>query len=379
MKIAYVTEYDALDIHNWSGLGYYIAKALEQQNNELDYLGNLDKHSSIQLRVKSRLYQMMTNKAFHVCREPFIAKRYSRKIVALLKTNTNVIFSPGTIPISLLDINKPKVFYTDATFAGMVGFYEHFSNLCSETIRHANYLEQMALDSAALAIYSSDWAAQTAIDNYNANPGKIRVVPFGANIECNRNFDDIKTIVDSRSVKECHLLFLGSDWKRKGGEMAIRVATKLNEIGIKTILHTAGIKNLPVTNIPDYVINHGFISKATKGGKDKINELFTKSHFLILPTNADCTPVVYSEANSFGLPCISTNVGGISTIVKNNLNGRIFSLKDDENVYAGYIQSIFNNERLYKQLCYSSFGEYEKRLNWNVVGKSITGLLKELL
>ena len=30
MRIAFVTSYDSTDVGNWSGLGYYMAKSLEQ-------------------------------------------------------------------------------------------------------------------------------------------------------------------------------------------------------------------------------------------------------------------------------------------------------------------------------------------------------------
>ena len=35
MNIAFVSTYDARNIRNWSGLGYYISKSLEDNNNNL--------------------------------------------------------------------------------------------------------------------------------------------------------------------------------------------------------------------------------------------------------------------------------------------------------------------------------------------------------
>ena len=130
------------------------------------------------------------------------------------------------------------------TFVILIGFYDDYSKLSAETIRDGNRLEQKALDSAALAIYSSDWAAQTAINNYKVDATKVRVVPFGANIECDRSLNDIKSIVSSRSKGECNLLFLGVDWKRKGGDLAVKIAEELNKQGLKTKLHVAGIKKI---------------------------------------------------------------------------------------------------------------------------------------
>ncbi|MFM6811314.1 MAG: glycosyltransferase [Dolichospermum sp.] len=73
-------------------------------------------------------------------------------------------------------------------------------------------------------------------------------------------------------------------------------------------------------NLPDFVKVLGFIPKSTSEGKNKIYQLIADSHLLILPSIADCSPIVFCEANSLGVPCISRNVGGISTIIKDNLN-----------------------------------------------------------
>jgi glycosyltransferase involved in cell wall biosynthesis len=377
MNISYVTTYDALDIHNWSGLGYMIAKSLEEQNNELDYIGNLKANASPAMYLK-KIAGKVSGKSFEFEREPFIAQQYARQIQTQIKDKSDVIFCPGTIPISLLDTQKPKVIYTDATFAGMLGFYDNFSRLSNETLEHGHYLEKRALDSSKLAIYSSDWAAKTAIDHYNIDQDKVKVVPFGANIESNRNLDDIKNIVIGRSTRECHLLFMAVDWHRKGGDLAIRIAEKLNLLGLKTTLHIAGIKQIPVKELPPFIVNHGFISKSNEEGRKKIDMLLSMSHFLLLPTIADCTPVVFSEANSFGLPCISTDIGGIPTIVRPQVNGMLFSSSSNEDSYASYIHSTFTDGELYKELSLSSFNEFEKRLNWTVAGKEITRLLKSL-
>jgi glycosyltransferase involved in cell wall biosynthesis len=377
MKISYITKNDASDVHNWSGLDHFIAKALEEQQADIQYVGNLQDHPGLSLRFKSKFYRLLGQK-FYSERNPATAMAYARQVKGRIKQDSDIIFCPGTIPIALLENDKPKVFYTDATFAGMLGFYDDFTGLCQETIRHGNYLEQIALESSDLAIYASDWAAKTAIDNYQVDPAKVKVVPFGANITCNRTSSDIKEMVEGRSEKECNLLFLGVEWARKGGDIAVKVTEYLNKAGLKTRLHVAGVKNLPINPLPDHIVDHGFISKSTKAGQEKLDKLFAGSHFLLLPTRAEAYGLVFCEANSFGVPCIAPAIGGITTIIKNDVNGQLFSLAAEPSEYAEYILSVFRDRPAYDQLCYSSFNEYQQRLNWNVSGKTILNLLGEL-
>jgi glycosyltransferase involved in cell wall biosynthesis len=70
----------------------------------------------------------------------------------------------------------------------------------------------------------------------------------------------------------------------------------------------------------------GFIPKNTKTGQALLESLLADAHFLVLPTRADCVPVVIAEANSVGLPVVTSNVGGIPTVVRTDVNGAMFPL-----------------------------------------------------
>lgn len=377
MKISYITFYDAADIHKWSGTGYYISRALEMQKAELDYISGTDIPPGINQRLMD-LYGKIINRKYNYRRTISFARKFAEQTIPLMKNDSRVVFSPGSVAISLMETKIPKVFYTDATFAGILNFYEKYTNLSRKIIEEGHYLERSALESSALAVYSSEWAARSAIEYYHTDPGKVKVVPFGANIDTNRNYDDIKRLVSLRSGKECQLLFIGMDWERKGGDLAVKVAGELNQQGLPARLHVVGVKNLNRTKLPEYVVNHGFISKATAEGKQKLERLFGMSHFLVVPSRAEAYGLVFCEASSFGLPSLATNVGGIPTAVRDGINGKTFSPASNEKEYAAFILQHFQNYGEYEQLAYSSFHESESRLNWDVAGKTLMQLIKDL-
>jgi glycosyltransferase involved in cell wall biosynthesis len=377
LKVSYVTEYDATNIHEWSGIGYFLGNALAKQDINLEYVGDLNNKWDTIFKAKQVAY-LLAGKKYLRDREPVITQSYAKQVMKRISSDTDVIFSPGTIPIAFVETKKHKVIYTDCTFGGIIDYYKEFSNLCNETIKSGNELEQRALDTCSLAIFSSQWAADTAIQLYNTSPGKIKIVPFGANLNTQRTLADIKNIYSTKSTSVCKLLFLGVDWNRKGGDIAFKTAQLLNELGINTELHIVGIKNIPIANLPSFVKMHGFISKSTEEGQRRINNLLEESHFLILPTKADCTPVVFSEACSFGLPCISTKTGGITTVIIDEVNGKTFDLSSESREYANFIADKFSNKHEYKELCLSSFADYQNRLNWEAATNSITKLFREL-
>ena len=379
MKIAYVTPYKSTDILSWSGLGFYIAQSLKEQAIEIKHIDSLREKYSVLFKAKKAFY-LLLKKRYLLDREPVIIKDYANQVYKRLsQTNVDLVFSTGTIPIAYLDCQQPIVIWSDCTFAGMVDFYPYTSNLCQETLNHGNVMESFALQKCKLAIFASEWAAQTAIDHYKIDPIKVKVVPFGANIECHRSLNEIKMIIEKRPPNKCKLLFIGVDWFRKGGNIALEVAKALNKSGLPTELTIVGCKPIVKEPLPNFVKSLGFISKSSEEGKQKIADLLAESHFLILPSQSECFGVVFCEASSFGVPCLATQVGGIPTAVRDNFNGKLFALDANISEYCHYISDLFTHYSDYKKLALSAFDEYHSRLNWSVAGKTVKNLLMDIL
>lgn len=384
MKVIFVTTYDARDVRNWSGIPYYMGKAFSDAGIGVEFIGNL--HSLPGKYIKFRIRNLIYNRllkgrlgryiSFY---EPknlqFIANQVDKKVNEI---EGGIIFSPGTIPIAYLNTHKPIVFWADATFAAMENYYEDFKDLSKRTIKNCHLYEKNALKRSHLAIYSSEWAAGSSIKDYGADPAKVKLLPFGANVDIKRTAHDIVENNKKKSKSICKLLFVGQDWKRKGADAAVSVARYLNEKYIKTELTIVGCTPPESTSLPDFVHVPGFIDKSKKEGENLINKLYSENHFFILPTIAECTPIVFSEANSFGLPVITTSTGGISSIIRNDVNGRMFGNEIDLPSCAEYIAEIFKDYDHYKAYSLTSFNEFLTRLNWQVSINTCISYLQSL-
>lgn len=384
MKLAYVTIKNAEQLGKateWSGTGYHIARSLKQQHTPLDYIGPLqDTFFTKAARRLKRHYYKLSRKHYLKDTDPLILQSYASQVSKRLSGAAyDVVLSATVNPIAYLNCRQPILFWADATFQNTAGFYPKYSNLCQESIANGHKMERLAIQKCKFAIYSSHWAAQTAIDFYQADPQKVRVIPFGSNLESNLTQTDIKDLIESRPSKVCKLIFIGVDWLRKGGDKALKVAQALNDAGLPTELSLLGCQPSDAHPLPDFVKPLGYISKFTQSGQDKISQLIAESHFLILPTIADCSPIVLCEANAFGVPCLSTNVGGIPTIVNGESNGRLFDVQASVAEYCDYITHLFADYAQYKALALASFNEYKTRLNWTAAGNSVKDLLAEAL
>ncbi len=385
VKIAYVTTFNARDLNssdNWAGTGYYIPRSLEQQSLSLEYIGSLKQNLDSQIICKFKKYyhEIFSPGKYLKPLDPLILKNYANRVECeLKKAEVDVVFSATIAPISQLECKQPIVFWADATFENLLDFYPQFTDLCEESIQHGHLMEKLALDKCKLAIYASDWAAQSAINYYQADPSKVKVVPFGANIEQHRTFDEIKEAIDSRPANKCKLLFIGYDWVRKGGDIAVALTKTLNDIGLETELTAIGCSPHIDAAVVPYVKTLGIISKSTASGRAELDRLLTESHFLIMPSQAECYGIVFCEAGSFGVPCLSAKVGGIPTVIKDNINGKLFDTGEGIAEYRDYVLKLFSNYEEYNELAISSFNEYQSRLNWLVAGSTVKDLLQTIV
>jgi len=372
MKIAYVTKYDAFDRKKYSGTGYFVADSLRNQGLDLDYLGLKDLRSST-LQAKILVHRMLGKKHFRRFDQKFLMS-YKNQVESYLKnSDCDLAFSPGNHALSLVETEKPLVFWGDATFDLLLNDYPGYKNLTTASIDQGHRIQTEGLRRCTLGIYSSNWAARSAIERYGADSSKIKVVYYGANIDQSYSLEEIRCKTTEADTKKCTLLFIGVDWHRKGGDTALEVARELHGQNIDVELVVVGC--VPPGPVPEYVTVHPFISKQEKSGRELINQIFLSATFLILPTRADCLPVVIAEANSFGLPAISTKIGGIPEVIKDDQNGKTFSLDAAVGDYCAYISDLLDSPEKYRQLALSSYHEFDSRLNWNSAGQSVKKLL----
>ena len=97
-----------------------------------------------------------------------------------------------------------------------------------------------------------------------------------------------------------------------------------------------------------------------KESPSRINEIFRKSHCLLMASSSENAPCVIAEALCTSLPVISSNVGGISNMV-NDSNGILFDLEINEKTWSAYnnrnIETLYQSMKIMKQNVLS--GKYE--------------------
>jgi glycosyltransferase involved in cell wall biosynthesis len=273
--------------------------------------------------------------------------------------------------------DRPVIYCTDGTFRALARLYPGWRNLPQWNSANGEEAEQVALDQAAAVVMSSDWARQSAVEDYRVDPGKISVLPYGPNLR-----DDLLPAAElpppGDPAQELHLLYTGMDWLRKGGNFAFAVAAALNAAGRKTHLHIVGRMPSDI-GAPDFVTYHGLINKDEAGGPERMAALYRQAHMFILPTIADATPVVFSEAAAFSLPSITFDVGGVSSAVRDGESGLVLRPDTDAETVARLIDGIVTDPARFAALRRSTFAWSQEVANWQSWAASISALADRAL
>jgi glycosyltransferase involved in cell wall biosynthesis len=370
LRIAYVAYYDPMDISQWSGTGYHMHKAMSEAGAEITLIGPLKKLYHPINAFKYLWNTKVRGYKDHPQRDKGFLRHYARQVEKIIKDmDVDIVLGPGGLPLAYADLDKPMVVWTDATWANLLDYYDAFTNVSPRSIRDGHAGEKALFRRCYRAMFSSRWAADSAVDVYGFDPAKVEVVSLGANVPYERSEDEIRGVIQARGTDVLRLLFLGVQWHRKGGDIALAVGEELHKRGLPVKLELVGAAPDEGTVVPPFAKALGFIKKSTPEGMARIGKLLDESHFMILPTRADCTPIVFNEASSSGLPIVTTTTGGVPSVVREGVNGHLFDVDASPKQWADRIEQLWNDKVAYNELCMKAWRDYRDRLNWKAAGE----------
>lgn len=155
----------------------------------------------------------------------------------------------------------------------------------------------------------------------NSNRGNGFV--FAGRLEELKNVASIISIYSNlpENIKEKHKLEI--------------IGTGTQEGKLKKLAHTL--------NLEDKVIFHGLVKN------DKAIEIISQSAILLMASMHEGFPMVIAESLTVGTPIISTDVGDIRSVVKNDYNGYLLPLGFSIDEYADKIIRLLENYDSFSQ------------------------------
>ncbi|WP_424348213.1 glycosyltransferase family 4 protein [Kocuria sp. CH-021] len=367
MQIGFVSRWPLDDRRAASGTNFKLFEALSQRHSVV----HIPYRPDAVLRAYSHGLEWLARlrgKNFSVNFTRLASRRLARSLDKHLVEKVDLLFFPLTTScLAGLQTDKPTVYLSDATFESLYDYYPSHSNFMKFNYQQGNAVQRKALDHATTVIVGAGWAQASAVADYGQHPGKVHVIEFGANLLDDdpttiRTFCDSVRGDDHDERRPLTLLFVGVDWARKGGDIAVECCRALNDHGIASRLHVVGTE-VPLHHRDDNLVTHGFLDKNDPVDVKCLNELMATAHLLILPTQAECTGIVFCEASAYGLPSFTIDTGGISDYVRNGVNGYRLPPGSTGVDFARKISEVISSNEL-GQLSEGAFETYASRLNW---------------
>jgi glycosyltransferase involved in cell wall biosynthesis len=301
----------------------------------------------------------------------------------LHSTPLDVVFVPvGKAEVAHLNFPVPVVSYTDATAKLLASSYLNFGDaeiFCDpETFEQEHQQELKAIRKSSRLILASDWAAQSAIADYAADPVRVAVVPMGANLLDIPTSQQVREYRHSPAAQSTappfRLLFIGRHWYRKGGPIALDALRSLLQRGIPAELSVMSMAPDDLEQDPlvgPHIRRIPLLNKNNPQQRQQYLAELWRAHMLISPTRADCAPMVVAEANALGLPCITTDVGGLPTIIQPGRNGFMLPLDATGVDFADQLAALRRQPDRYLALTHTARQHYEQTLNWECWANSM--------
>lgn len=163
----------------------------------------------------------------------------------------------------------------------------------------------------------STWAADLLVRDSGVDPDRVTVVPMGMD----RALWPMEPMPARADDEPARLLFVGGAFYRKGGDILVDVARRLQpRVTIDFVTREAP------ADLPSFCTVHDDISS----NDPRLQPLYRDCDIFVLPTRADMSSNVAMEAMSTGRPVIATRTGGVPDIVVDGVTGRLIPVADDD-------------------------------------------------
>ncbi|MFL5297329.1 MAG: glycosyltransferase family 4 protein [Phenylobacterium sp.] len=359
LRLAYVCSGDPLDVRTWSGTPFHMLEALRRR---ADIVEVVRKPWSGWFDLGRRALRKLSGGRYDVYWSPFWSRLGSASAVERLKrVSCDAVITVAVTPITtqLVD-SQNTVFISDATFLVMSDYNINFQKLAPSHKKSAHELEGQAIRHATISAFPSHWAQSSALADYQGDPDRTLQIPWGANLVASSI-----TPVDQRPKSPWRLLFVGVDWYGKGGDIVLQTLEALRARGCQVELDIVGCAPSEPPPHVDGVTFHGFISKNTPEGRQRLEDLFRRAHLFLLPTRFDAFPTVIAESASFGVPAVSYRTGGLPSNVLHGETGILIDEGAPAAAFADAIAELMAAPARYSKMANAALRFSHEALNWD--------------
>lgn len=263
----------------------------------------------------------------------------------------------------------------------VVGYVHHLYSLHHYTHWLKRFIsrifEKFAIDLSDVLIVISQ-STKSDVLKFNSSK-KVFVVYPGTDLKHVRRH--VKYTVSIKQKTHKKLLYTGTISRRKGLAYLLAALNQLQEKNIKLeIVGDTNYERSYYEKLCFYIAEHDLKEAITFCGRLSHGELdrkFRDADIFVLPSLWEGYGIVLIEAMKYGLPIIASNVGAISEIVTDNVNGLLVP-PANPTLLAQALQRLLSDVSLQERMCCKNLEKAKKIPGWEQVAKTFYETLLQI-
>jgi glycosyltransferase involved in cell wall biosynthesis len=207
------------------------------------------------------------------------------------------------------------VSYHDGNLAELIASGFGIEGVSAKRIDQAMQYEREAAQRMRWIFTFSEYLRQSFLRNYGV--AEERVINVGGGI----NIAELPLPDAAKSYDEPRLLFIGTEFARKGGPQLLSAFKAVRERIPSATLDIVGPSH--IGDLPTGVTLHGHLSKADPAQASKLDQLFRSANLFVLPSLYEPFGIAPLEAMLYQLPVVLTNAWALAEFVTPGENGEL--------------------------------------------------------
>jgi glycosyltransferase involved in cell wall biosynthesis len=318
--------------------------------------------------TRAQRYLVATT-TFHPSRERWRRRYYwkGQRALELRSRNSRRVLSeieePYDLVVQIFGLFRtrgaPYVIYIDNTIELTARHWPAWLHISDRELERLYAWERRLFRDSLHVFACGKPHADSVVSHYGMPDDRVSVVGGGANFE-------ILPQVPDRGDKQV-ILFVGRDWRRKGGDRLIeafrQVRTRLPDARLVILGTEEAPREEPGVEVLGQIYD-----------RSKIAELYKGASVFCLPSRFDPYGLSISEAMAYGLPCVVTRVGALDEVVLDGRTGFVIP-PDDSDALADALERLLGDPELATRLGRAGRRRVEEWQNWDAVaGRMEPGL-----
>jgi hypothetical protein len=302
-------------------------------------------------------FRIMTGFAYMARR--LVARKLSQGDYSALHLHTQVM---GLLSVDFMK-NLPTVVSIDLT--AVQASQEKTDSSFRWTYTPNVLQEKRVYEAAARIITTSEFVRKSVIEDYNIDGEKVKAIPFSVKLEKFSSIDRSNKVPNTRY----NILFVGGDFKRKGGEDVL-------DVFLTTFSEVAELHLVTYTPI-ECEHPHVYIHKNIQAYSPEWLNLYSQADVFVMPTYGDAFATVFLEAMAASLPVIASQLPQIYEVVSEGETGFLVP-SGDRHALASKIRYLIENPTLGREMGAKSRKVAEQKFNAQKNFQTLESIFREI-